>query len=114
MRKVNKWIPIGIIAALIIALPTVWILYEKKKEADRQDLIHMGDKLRVTMDEYKETETRLKGNENLAREYTDLMSSVLDGKVKVADVREEVCGMEKELMELYPTIYMEPSSVCGP
>ncbi|MFK4167693.1 hypothetical protein ACI2LM_15750 [Paenibacillus lautus] len=112
MNKRRKWITIAVVLVLIIAIPIGWKLYENKKEADRQALIHMGDGLRAAMKEYDETAARVEKNKKLAEEYTEIMESILKGRVNADEVKDKVCGMEKELMELYPTIYTEPSSVC--
>lgn len=110
--KKNKWIPIVIILILVIAIPVSWKLYEDKKEADRQALINMGDELNAAWKEFEESSSKIDENNKLAEEYTEIMESIVKGRVSAEDVKDKVCAMEEKLMEIYPTIYTEPSSVC--
>lgn len=43
------------------------------------------------------------------------MESILDDDIASSELEETIvkaCEMESKLMELYPTVYNEPSSVC--
>ncbi|MEK5166205.1 hypothetical protein NYE69_28270 [Paenibacillus sp. FSL R5-0527] len=116
MQIIKKWWVWAI--ALVVLVSGVLIgksLYEQKKEADRQALIHMGDKLDEAWNKYEKETAKINENGKLASEYTELMMDIVDGNIpanEIEEATEKACKMEKELMEIYPTVYKEPSSVC--
>lgn len=69
-------------------------MYDQKKERDRQELIHMGDRLDTAWDNYEETTKQLEEDKALAEEFTDLMIQIVDGKVpqsKLKDATAKMC-----------------------
>jgi hypothetical protein len=106
------------VISVVVVVVFVWggnYLYEQKKERDRQDLIHMGDHLKESWNTYDKEVEKIDEGKVMAEEYTKLISSVLTNTVSESEkdkVVIKVCKLEKELMERYPSIYDEPSSVC--
>lgn len=104
------------IAIVVIVLGVVgWQWYEKKKEEDRLALINMGSDLRRAFDEYEAAVNEIEAKRTLAEEYSDLMTSILEGKLsgdELTSAEKKACEIEAELMVLYPTIFDEPSSLC--
>ena len=75
----------------------------------------MGDKLDKAFSDYDNSIKDLNKNEDLIEDYTNLMTSIIDEKIPSSDLKptiEKACKIEKEKMDLYPTVYTEPSSVC--
>lgn len=114
MNSKNWWTLI-IIIVLIGGSIGGKLLYDAKKERDRQDLIHMGDELDKAWSDYEDSINEIDKNQDIAEEYTNLMESILDDDIASSELEETIikaCEMESKLMELYPTVYNEPSSVC--
>ncbi|MEK5477563.1 hypothetical protein NYE70_11520 [Paenibacillus sp. FSL R5-0407] len=116
MHYFKKWWVWAIILVIVAAGTLIGkSMYDKKKEADRQALIHMGDQLDAAWDKYEKGMQDIEADGALAEEYTDLMTMIVDGRVpedEIDEAKAKACKMEKELMTIYPTVYKEPSSLC--
>lgn len=115
MINKKRWV-IGLIVILVIGGSIGGkLLYDAKKERDRQELIHMGDRLRDAQEKYDKTIEEINQNYSMAEEYTELMISINDSAVPTSELKgsiDRACELEEKLMETYPSVYTESSELC--
>ncbi|GIO33738.1 hypothetical protein J2TS6_48790 [Paenibacillus albilobatus] len=99
--------PVGIAVGALGLITTGVIAYKKHQEEARQALIHMGDTLQKSFDDYSSIDHTTKRTQNLIREYDRLTAKIKDVKTpanELTEARRKLADVEKELIELNPQI----------
>ncbi|WP_160044711.1 phage tail tape measure protein [Paenibacillus sp. USDA918EY] len=99
--------PVGIAVGALGLITTGVIAYKKHQEEARQALIHMGDTLQKSFDDYSSIDHTTKRTQNLIREYDRLTAKIKDIKTpanELTEARRKLAAVEKELIELNPEI----------
>lgn len=103
------WIIVLVVTFIVsIGGPVLTAYLEEQR---RQDLIHMGDRIDKAFEDYQD----ILEEQKLIDEYDILMTSITENRVPAEDLRDSIeraCSIELQLMELYPTAFTKPSTIC--
>ncbi|MEK5182123.1 phage tail tape measure protein [Paenibacillus sp. FSL R5-0928] len=98
--------PVGLAVTGVAALSLGVLAYKKHQENARQELIHMGETLKETGEQYQETKDKAKLTNELIWEYDQLsqkIGSSADSSEELAAQQERMEEITKKLQELHPT-----------
>ncbi|WP_339271423.1 hypothetical protein NYE54_08135 [Paenibacillus sp. FSL K6-1330] len=97
--------PIGWAALGVGALAGGWYLYKRHQENARQSLIHMGDALKTSLDDYTAVKTQTQKTQDLIKEYDRLKTKIADSKTpaeELTEAKRKLSIVEQTLIDMYP------------
>ncbi|OME03369.1 hypothetical protein BSK54_07915 [Paenibacillus odorifer] len=98
--------PVGLAVTGVAALSLGVLAYKKHQENARQELIHMGETLKETGEQYQETKDKAKLTNELIWEYDQLSQKIgnsANSSEELAAQQERMEEITKKLQELHPT-----------